>query len=334
MFHFSPLFTDHMVLSADLPIRVYGEGDGLITVSLNGASASAQAQSGRWLVTLPAMPCGGPFRLQATDGTHTVILSDVYIGLVYLCAGQSNMQLTLSETDYPAEKYENNGLLRFFSTARLEDNEPFFPSDGWMISTRDTAARRTAIGYLMGNEISRKKNVAVGIVCCYQGASVIETWVPQGAFDAIGLGLSREEKGGNHTDDVCAAWYEDGTLYHYAFSQVVPFSFSAVVWYQGESDACCEAESRVYARELAELIRIWRRDLMNDTLPFVIIQIADYAPYPFPNAWKQIQQQQLEVMNLTHSVKTVICADICGNELIHPVEKQELSHRVACALTE
>lgn len=332
MFQPDAIFTDHMVLAADQPIRVYGKGSGPVCVSLNGETASAQAENGRWLVTLPAMPCGGPYQLTMACESETITLQDVYVGRVYLCAGQSNMQMILGDTDFPAEKYEDNHLLRFFATARLEDNEPFSPADGWMISTRDTAARRTAIGYLAGQEISREENVAVGMVCCYQGASVIETWVPEGAFDHIGLCMTPEEKGGNHIDWQCADWYSDGTLYHYALSQVVPFAFSAVIWYQGESDACCEAESHVYARELAELIRIWRRDLMNDALPFVVIQIADYDPYPFPIAWKQIQQQQLEVVNITEHVKTVVCADVCGSEMIHPVEKQILSHRVAQAL--
>lgn len=331
MFQLATIFASHMVLAADVPVRIFGAGEGTVSVSFNGVSASGRAENGRWMVELPAMPCGGPYELRATDGNRTIVLEDVHMGRVYLCAGQSNMQLRLEETDFPAEKYEDNDKLRFFATARLEDNEPFFPSDGWMISTRDTAARRSAIGYLVGNEISRKENVAVGIVCCYQGASVIESWLPKGALQRIGIHLTAEEKGGDHTEPIYEAWYGDGVLYEFALSQVAPLGITAVIWYQGESDTSSRAEAQVYERELAEMIRIWRRDLQNGDLPFVIIQLADFLPANQEN-WKLVQQAQLNVMRLTHHVKTVVCADVCQNEFIHPVEKQVLSHRVVQAL--
>ena len=333
MLQLNPIFTDHMVLAARTPVRIYGEGEGTISVCLNGVTAQAQAAAGRFMVSLPAMPAGGPYEMTVSDGSASVTLTDVYLGRVYLCAGQSNMQLRLEETDFPAEQYEGNSLLRFFATARPEDGEPFSPADGWMISTKETAALRTAIGYIMGGDITRETGEAVGIVCCYQGASVIESWVPEGAYQKIGVNLTAEEKGGNHTEPLYAVWNPDGMLYNFCFRQVVPFAMSGVVWYQGESDSV-DPEAPFYARELAELIRIWREDLMDDQLPFVIVQLADFVGFHREEAWKIIQQQQMDVMQMTGHVRTVVCADVCQNDFIHPVEKQELSHRVSQALLE
>lgn len=333
MFRLAPIFTDHMVLAANQPIRVYGTGENFISVSLNGETVGVQTENGKWIAALPPMPAGGPYELRVTDGVQTAVLQDVFIGLVYLCAGQSNMQLRLEETDFPASKYEDNRLLRFFATERLEDNEPFSPADGWMISTRETAGLRSAIGYLAGSEIIKTQQTAVGIVCCYQGASVIESWVPKDTFQGIGVDLSPDEKAPNHYEPMYSRWNQDGVLYDFAFSQAFPFSVSAVVWYQGESDSS-EAEGKVYALELAEMIRIWRRDLLNGNLPFVVVQLADFIDFPRSAGWKLIQQAQLDVAKLTHHVKTVVCADDCENNMIHPTRKQLLSHRIAKALTE
>ena len=327
----NPIFTSHMVFAADKPVRIYGEGEGDITVSMAGQIKKTAAQNGKWMAELEKMPCGGPYELIISSGTEKIVLEDVWMGQVYLCAGQSNMQLRLEETLFPQEQYESNGSLRFFATARMEDNEPFFPQDGWMISTRETAGQRSAIGYLAGNEMTRRKQSAVGIICCYQGASIIESWVPAGTFERAGIDIPLEQRHPERAAGKDAAWNEDGALYEYGLSQVVPFSLSGVFWYQGESDGL-RAEGREYAAELKELIAVWRRDFGDEKLPFVIVQLADFCKAADPEGWKLIQAAQAEVGRTVNGVSTVVCADVCENHLIHPMKKEELSHRAAEAM--
>ncbi len=329
----NPIFTDHMVFAANKPVRVYGEGEGEITVSLAGQIKMVAAQGGQWMAELEPMNFGGPYELKVACGAEEIVLSDVHVGLVYLCAGQSNMQLRIDETNFPEERFETNESLRFFATTRMEANEPFSPADGWTISTRETAARRSAIGYLMGNEIARQKGVAVGIVCCYQGASIIEAWVPAGAFEKIGVDIPLSERHPDRAGGKHAAWNEDGALYELSFGEVRPFAVNAVVWYQGESDASV-AEGPHYARELKALIDIWREDLRDDRLPFVIVQLADYLCLSNPTGWQMIQQAQMDVRSMTENVSTIVCKDVCENDMIHPVSKEELSRRAAQAILE
>jgi len=113
----------------------------------------------------------------------------------------------------------------------------------------------------------------------------------------------------------------------------VPFSFTAAVWYQGESDATYD-EANVYARELATLIDIWRTDLKDENLPFIVIQLADIDCEGISrDGWARMQKAQLEVCDLCHGVQTVICRDICETFDIHPPTKDKLAIRIADVLT-
>ena len=93
-----PMFADHAVLQRDQPIRIYGQAPAGsdIRVQLGPASATAHAPaSGQWQATLPAMPAGGPYTLQVSSAGQSQQASDILVGDVFLCTGQSNMQLSV-----------------------------------------------------------------------------------------------------------------------------------------------------------------------------------------------------------------------------------------------
>ncbi|MBQ4050370.1 MAG: GNAT family N-acetyltransferase [Oscillospiraceae bacterium] len=332
----SPIFASHMVFAAGKPVRVFGTGKGKVTVSLAGVSRSAVSEGEEWLVELPPMDHGGPYLLTVAMNEETVVFEDVHIGEVILFAGQSNMQFKLRESPVPAEKWQSEPRLRLFSTERSdhrpEKQDTFQPADGWVSCTAENAGNWSAIAYQTGLMLTARKDVAVGAIACYQGASVIETWVPAGTFEANGISLSPEEKHPDHFHEDFGRWNGDGFLYEKMFSQVRPFSVNAVAWYQGESDTTT-GEGEVYADELCLLIDRWRADLMDEKLPFVVVQIADYDPRP-DEGWKLVQQAQLKVREMRPAVRTVVSADVCESDDIHPPTKELLALRIAGALSE
>lgn len=322
------IFANNMVFAANKPIRVYGEGEGEITVTLENNSITVTAESGKWFAELDSMNYGGPYSLIVSNKNETVTLNNVYIGEVYLCSGQSNMQFKLGESSYPKEKYTSNNNLRLFSTERMLDNEHFKPHDGWVVCNKETAEHWSALGYHIGQEISNKRGVAVGIIACYQGASCIESWVPKGELEKRNACVKRELRHPDHYWVNFQKFNEDGALYEFALSQVIPFSISKVVWYQGESDTKIE-EARIYDKELAELIKIWRNDFGDNSLPFVVVQIADFLGARFKDAWKEVQNAQQRIVNLVDNVTVVESKDICESDDIHPPTKHLLGLRIA-----
>ena len=286
----SSIFKSQMVFAVDKPIRIWGEGKGNIEVSFAFYTKRIETVDGKRFVEFPPMGYGGPYELIVVSENERVKIEDIYIGDVYLFAGQSNMQFKLYESSAPQSVYRTNEKLRMFVMDRLEIGEFYTPDDGWIKSKKDDVGKWSAIAYLSGSEIARRKHRAVGVITCYQGASVIESWVPKGTFEKMDINVPLEKKHLDHAVDSYRVWNEDGKIYDKVLSEIFPYSINAVVWYQGESDTPLE-ESRVYELELVELIKVWRNDFKDMLLPFVVIQIADFIQRE-DEAWKGIQKAQ------------------------------------------
>ena len=323
------IFTSHMVFAVNKPIRVYGEGEGEIRVDFAGVSKVVQCKDGKWFAEFEPMSYGGPYELNMISDNEEVVLNDIYVGEVYLCAGQSNIEFKMKGSNTPEELYKSNELLRYFSVDKIAENDYFGASDGWVLSEKETIKEWSAIGYLTGSEICHRKDVAVGVICCNQGSSVIESWVPQGTFEKMGIDIDDSLKSKSHIE---YNWNEHGALYNIQLSQVFPFSVSGVIWYQGESDAFPD-EGKVYLDELCEMIKIWRKAFDDEKMKFVIVQIADYPELwevmpPTKEGWKLIQQAQLDVSEKMENVVTVISKDVCETDNIHPKTKTKLAKRI------
>lgn len=328
----NPIFAPNMILAKGLPIRIFGEGAGKAVICFAGFKKALTSESDKWVVEFPPMEYGGPYTLVAEFEDNRVVLENIYIGEVFLFAGQSNMQFKLKESNTPKALYYSNDKLRLYSTDRIEKTDFYIPKDGWVICEKEKIGNWSALAYLVGNEISKVNDIPVGVITCYQGASVIESWVPERTFEKANIEVPKDKKHMDHTLEEYAQWNRDGSLYSYALSQVFPYSVSAVVWYQGESDTTPE-EGLVYCDELAELINAWRKAFHNKNLPFFVIQLADYI-LRADEGWRLVQKAQEEVSQKIHCVKTIFSADVCENDDIHPKTKIKLAKRISSAIQE
>jgi sialate O-acetylesterase len=125
----SPLFGNGMVLQRDMVIPVWGNGTAgsSVTITIAGNSQSTIVESsGKWKVELPAMSAGGPFTMTITSGTQTLNRTDVYIGDVWLAAGQSNMEFEVSGLKEAAtiRASANDQKIRQFKVPKGLANEP------------------------------------------------------------------------------------------------------------------------------------------------------------------------------------------------------------------
>lgn len=325
------IFSSHMVFAAGKPIRIFGRGTGRAQISFAGREVTVISEKDNWSIELEPMDFGGPYVLTAAFEDNTVVLDDIYIGKVILCAGQSNMQFKIKEGNIPPQLLRENQSLRMFVTDRPE-RERFSAKDGWVKAEKDNIGDWSALGYLAGNSISAHENVTVGIIGCYQGASMIESWVPRSLFSAEGITVSDDKKHHDFCTEPYSTWNGDGYLYNYSFSHIKPFSVSAVVWYQGESNTSVDG-GKAYLPMLENLIKCWRGDLDDENLPFVVVQLADFTPC-LNEGWRLVQKAQLDIERTVSRVKTVVSADVCETDNIHPPTKHLLAERIASALTE
>lgn len=315
------------MLQANKPIRIFGTGGGEVSIEFLGNTVKKAFTAFRWDVELPSADYGGPYEMKVVLSGRERVIRDIYIGDVYMIAGQSNMQFKLKDSDVPADEYRSHPNVRLFSTECMAAGEFFFPEDGWVPCDASYAGKWSCIGYHIGDIISAETDKAVGLITCYQGAAAIQCFLPRDVFEADpSLDLPIETR-----YDRQYLWNQSTSVfYDNTFRKLVPFSFGGVVFYQGESNASLR-ESELYGQMLRTMIERWRADLRDDGLRFVIIQIADYKPR-LGQAWSNIQNAQTGVSLELDNVYTVESRDVCEQDNIHPKKKRVLSERVVEAL--
>ena len=156
------IFQDHAVLQRDRPIAVWGRAAAgeTVSVSLDGQQASARVDdSGRWSAELPAMGAGGPFTLEARAASGAAqTLSDIRVGDVWLCSGQSNMEMTVSRSrngDWGAARSANDRL-RLLTMPHVDRVAPAAePPAGvaWRLAAPDSVRSFSAACYYAGREL-------------------------------------------------------------------------------------------------------------------------------------------------------------------------------------
>ena len=188
-------FQDHAVLQRDKPIPVWGltSPSAEVGVAFAGTSAHATADaSGNWHTELPPMSAGGPFELTATSSTgQTQTVKDVMVGDVYLCSGQSNMEMPLRlATNYDSEiQSAKNTNIRLFHVQRFTSPAPqqtFGADASWAVTSPDTVKEFSAVCYYFGREVQPAAGVAIGLIEDAWGGSAIQAWITEEKLRALG----------------------------------------------------------------------------------------------------------------------------------------------------
>lgn len=184
-----PPYGEHMVLQRDRPAVLQGEADAAqtVTVQWGGKRVTVKADaSGRWSATLPARGAGGPHALEVQAGKSKLKLSDVWVGDVWLCAGQSNMEWPLKFTDGADEEIRSADApsirhMRVPLTANVAP-QSILPAAPWVVGRAGQTGNFSAIGWyfartLQAHQASHKQPVVpIGLLDVSWGGSHIETW--------------------------------------------------------------------------------------------------------------------------------------------------------------
>jgi len=175
------VFGDHMVLQREMAVPVWGWADPeeVVTVSIAGHSKQATADaSGKWIVKLDAMSAGGPYTL-AASGSNKATVSDVLVGEVWLCSGQSNMAMTVDRAkDFEHERQNADfPQIRQFKTAAHATPEPQADCAGsWSVCGSDTVGNFSASAYFFGRKLHQELNVPIGLINSSCGGTDVASW--------------------------------------------------------------------------------------------------------------------------------------------------------------
>lgn len=194
-----PMFSDNMVLQQQTQAPIWGEAmpgkTVRVTTSWNQQTYEAKADaSGRWSVRVATPAAGGPYDIVVSDGTP-VTLRGVLIGEVWLCSGQSNMEMPLDGwgkvKDYQqeiagAQAHPNIRLLRIKQTTNTQPATDIAAAgDGWEVCSSATIPEFSATAYFFGRDIEKYRGVPVGLIETCWGGTLAEAWTSREALSTM-----------------------------------------------------------------------------------------------------------------------------------------------------
>jgi len=209
------IFSDNMVLQRNIDLKVWGTanpGEKLF-VSFNGQKHTTKAdKEGKWSVVLEPMKAGGPFNM-TIQGKNEIVLKNILIGDVWICSGQSNMQMKVSETNN-AEKEINNAnypKIRLFTVPNKMSNVPIesIPNGKWKICNPENIKNFSAAGYYFGRDLQKEIDVPIGLIHTSWGATAVETWTSKESITKIPKYEDFGSRIDNYNEATMAQKYED-----------------------------------------------------------------------------------------------------------------------------
>lgn len=334
-FRLGALFSSDMVLQRGKPVPVWGRAKPgeTVTVEFAGQKKSGVADSqGKWQVLLDSMEAQDkPQILTATgsEGAHRIELTNVLVGDVWLCGGQSNMgscplenlppgelRKELVDTAYPNLRYVTMPGLHRDTPASNDLNEDTLD---WR-QAEGTSKGMPAVGYYFGQAIHASQKVPVGLLFTIKAGSQVEQWLDKSTLNNI---FTPSE-----FNQVCGKRLASG-LFNGMVAPIMPFPIRGAMWYQGESNADNESLYMGYYKSLPALIQMWR-SMWGENLPVFLAQLPRNETYPL-DSWAHIREVQFLCATRLPNIGMAVSFDEGDPKNLHPNNKYYIGTRLGLA---
>ena len=322
------ILSSNMVLQQRSQVNIWGWSEPgekiFITASWDQKTDSIKGtRDGKWALTLPTPGAGGPYTI-TIRGWNKIVLDNILIGEVWVCSGQSNMEM--SETwglpDVQAELpscYNTN--IRFFHVPRTTAVSPQDNVDGqWTGCDSNTLKSFSAVAYFFAKKLNKELNVPIGLVQVAWSGTPAEVWTPAQLIEGDNI-----LKAGAEKETPADGWpYKPGYCYNAMIAPITGFAAAGVIWYQGEGNVNI---APIYDRLLSTMIASWRA-MWSRPLPFYYVQIAPFT-YGSKNIGGVIRERMSRVMQVENTGMVVISDLVTDTTNIHPKNKHDVGLRLA-----
>jgi sialate O-acetylesterase len=278
----------------------------------------------KWNVEIKTPVSGGPFKI-TINGNNTVVLEDVMIGEVWVCSGQSNMEMHFN---WGVKQYttdvENatNKNIRLFHIPRLTAEYPQDDTKGkWVVCNSEDVKTFSLVGYFFGQKIQQTLSVPVGLINTSWGGTPAESWTPK---DTIQSNHILKEAASRLTS---ALWWpvDAGSTYNAMIYPVTSLTIAGALWYQGEANV---GTASTYNNLLSTMIASWRKAWQKD-FPFYYVQIAPFAGYGNSISSALLREAQTKTLSTANTGMAVIHDLVDNINDIHPQNKKDVGLRLA-----
>ena len=185
------IFTDGMILQRDIPIRIWGKTVFYEQVSVQFDTDTYETTAkadGNWEIHLPELPAGGQHKLIVKSGNIIQEIKDILIGDIWICSGQSNMELPMSRTKRMFGEYNQtacNPNIRQYHVPmnyNFHDKQDEIPKSNWITVTPGQTEKFTAVGFFFANKVYEAVGVPIGLILVALGGTPVESWMSQSAL--------------------------------------------------------------------------------------------------------------------------------------------------------
>lgn len=334
-------FSDNMVIQQQTDARLWGTATPGSTVTVTPGWNTEKYQTkcgadGRWKISIPTPVAGGPYTMTISDGTP-LTLSNVMLGEVWLCSGQSNMEMPMKGFKNQPVDGANSAILesrnpdlRLFTVKRNSSTVPVDDVTGsWSEAAPEAVRNFSATAYFFGRRIEDFLDVPVGLIVTAWGGSACEAWMSDdmlSAFPEASVNIpvaGGEIKSKNRTPSV---------LFKGMLNPLIGLSMRGVIWYQGE-DNWNRAHS--YTDMFSTMIKGWRNLWGQGDFPFYYCQIAPYDYSIITEPGKEIinsaylREAQARVEHIVPNTGMAVLMDAGWDKGIHPSDKKTPGERLA-----
>jgi sialate O-acetylesterase len=343
-----------MVLQRELSVPIWGHASPgeRVTVRFAGQEKSATADAdGKWRVNLDPMSASDQPRDLTISGSTTIELKNLLVGEVWLCSGQSNMELPMGRG--PAYHVPRSGPdpmpgdlascadpnIRLFRVEKKDSLPELTTVAGWTECNPKTLNSFSAVGYYFGKNLRADLKVPIGLIQSAWGGQRIEPFTPPEAYLSMPefkIAPSTPPTTPPSTQPMEIDGIVPGKHYRSMIQPMIPFAIRGAIWYQGESNLIDAGDgAQRYADKMKVMIDSWRSAWGEGNFPFYYVQIApfkystrkDKLPHTIlsePKIWEG-QMMALSIPN-TGMAATVDIVDNVSD--IHPPEKWDVGRRL------
>jgi len=336
------IFTDNMVFQQQADCAVWGwaKPGSTITVAPGWAKQKYTAKAdaaGKWKLKVHTPAAGGPYTLAVSGDGKPLKLTNVLVGEVWLCTGQSNMEMPMKGFKGQPVLGSNEVILqssnpniRLYNVPRNSRTEPKDNSKpfAWREAAPEAVSNFSATGYYFGRLLQEQLHVPVGLINCSYGGSTIEAWMSADNLRQF-AGVTIPPK----TDSIKVVNRTPTTLYNGMLHPIEGFGIKGVIWYQGESNYEHPDE---YPARLAAMVQQWRTAWDMGEFPFYYAQIAPYnyaqlPPYNKGGKYNSafLRDAQRKAQDQIPNAAMAVLLDVGEEASIHPMHKEPGGTRLA-----
>ncbi|MFI4910449.1 MAG: sialate O-acetylesterase [Sedimentisphaeraceae bacterium JB056] len=375
------IISDNMALQQNAEVNIWGWADAgeKVTVEANWGNTlplvgkffpkkvtaeTVADEQGNWSLKINTPKAGGPYSLKV-KGNNEITVSNILIGELWLCSGQSNMSMPMGGWDKQPiiggpEDIANsaNDKIRLFTVDRATADEPLKDVSGkWVLCNPETVKAFSAVGYYFGRKVQNDTGLPVGLISSNWGGTLAEAWTREEFIaqdDQLNPLIPKFSKSRSQWEEAATKAKAEGkpaprcpggsrpqdkpaTLYNAMIAPITNMTIKGAIWYQGESNA---GKSYQYRRLFPVMINNWRCDFDNPDMPFYFVQLANYYSHkpgqevevysgePRDHGWAELREAQLMTCDHKNNGMAVII-DIGEANNIHPGNKKDVGERLA-----